>query len=265
MKPGKISAICALIVLIISTAAFVDNRKASKAKSKTDYSKSTANSFAILELFTSEGCSSCPAADELLAKVQKEVGDKQIYVLAYHVDYWNRLGWKDSFSKAQFSKRQYQYSRQFAGQVYTPQVIINGKAECIGSDEPALKGAIQEAFETSGTVSLNFKGQQQSSQLNLDYQFSGNTNNSQLLIALVQKHAVSKVAAGENKGRTLAHAQIVRDLYTIDLPPSKKGTASIDLPTGFNTQDWEVIGLIQNSVTGEITAANRAAIGAAYL
>ncbi|MBD1363222.1 DUF1223 domain-containing protein [Mucilaginibacter sp. ZT4R22] len=245
---------------MLSAAAFVD--KKAPVKNKKDL-PATGSGFAVLELFTSEGCSSCPPADEVLARVQKEAGDKPVYVLAYHVDYWNRLGWKDVFSKPEYSKRQYQYSRQFAGQVYTPQVIFNGRAEFVGSDEPAINAAIKEALNTPAPASLNLQGKQSSAKLDLDYQVTGDAANSQLMIAVVQKHALSVVKKGENAGRTLSHAQIVHELYAIDLPAGKKGTKQIDLPVGFNSKDWEIIGLIQNSETGLITAAGRASLSAA--
>ena len=256
MKPVKLSVICTAIVLTLSTAVFVTRSTASK---KQDH-LTKASDFAVLELFTSEGCSSCPPADALLARIQKEAGDKPIYVLAYHVDYWNRLGWKDIFSNPQYSKRQYQYSRQLNSQVYTPQLVINGKTTCIGSDEPAVNNAIRNAMSDPADISLNITGQLQSGKMKLDYEVTGNTGNSQLLIAVVQKHAVSQVRRGENEGRTLSHAQIVRHLDTFDLKPGNHGAEQISLPDGFNTQEWELIGMIQNPETGVIEAATRAGL-----
>ena len=84
--------------------------------------EATGKGFAVVELYTSEGCSSCPPADALVAKVQKESTDKPVYILAFHVDYWNRLGWKDVFSNHDYSSRQYQYSRWLKSEVYTPQI-----------------------------------------------------------------------------------------------------------------------------------------------
>ncbi|WP_183561047.1 DUF1223 domain-containing protein [Mucilaginibacter sp. SP1R1] len=259
MENLKITAISAGIAFLLITVAFISKSAASKI---TNPAASTGNGFAVLELFTSEGCSSCPAADDALARIQKEAGNKPVYVLAYHVDYWNRLGWKDKFSKPQYSSRQYQYSRQFAGQVYTPQVIINGKTECVGSDETALSNAITNGLNSTANASLNLQVCQVAGKADVEYQVTGNTSNSQLVIAVVQKHAVNNIKAGENEGRTLTHAQIVQQLDTIDLPASKQGTAHINLPAGFNTKDWEVIGLVQNSTTGAIVGAARAVLNA---
>ena len=92
----------------------------------------------VVELFTSEGCSSCPSAEKLVAVAQNEFGDNTI-VLSYHVDYWDRLGWKDSFSKRAYSDRQRQYAEHLNLQsVYTPQAIVNGKTEFVGSNKTAL-------------------------------------------------------------------------------------------------------------------------------
>ncbi|HEX6426185.1 MAG TPA: DUF1223 domain-containing protein [Niastella sp.] len=256
MKSVKTSAICAVMGLTLFSAAFV-NRSAGS----TEHDVTTnAKGFAVLELFTSEGCSSCPPADELIARMQKEAGDKPIYILAYHVDYWNRLGWKDKFSDPLYSKRQYNYSQQFSGQVYTPQVIINGQSEFVGSNELAVNSKVKEALNGNTATTLSIQGQQQSGKIKFDYQITGNAGKNQLLIAVVQKHAVSKVEKGENKGRTLSHAQIVRSLHSFDVRSGGQGAGQISLPGDFNTEDWECIGMIQDPETGKIEAATRISV-----
>src|ERR1700730_14813133 len=117
-----------------------------------------AKGFAVVELFTSEGCSSCPPADELVARIQKENNDQPVYILAFHVDYWNNLGWKDSFSSSAFSKRQNQYADWLnLRSVYTPQVILNGRKEFVGSDEGLLRNAIKAGLQkvSPAQVTLN--------------------------------------------------------------------------------------------------------------
>jgi len=105
---------------------------------------------------------------------------------------------------------------------------------------------------------LNLRAQQRNNGLQIDYDLKGNPAGEQLIIAVVQKHAVSKVNAGENKGRTLSHVQIVRDLQTFDLKSARKGSQNIAI--GFNTNDWEIIGFIQNADSGVITAAARTSV-----
>src|SRR6478609_5145412 len=92
--------------------------------------------FALIELFTSEGCSSCPAAEEVLEEIQKNYSAKNVLVLGYHVDYWNKLGWKDTFSNASFTQRQEYYSNIFRlNNIYTPQAVVNGEKEFLGSNK----------------------------------------------------------------------------------------------------------------------------------
>jgi len=223
--------------------------------------KTDGKGFAVLELFTSEGCSSCPPADELIAKIENESKAKAIYILAFHVDYWNRLGWKDAFSDADYSKRQVQYGRWLnQPQINTPQVIVNGDAEFVGSDETAIRKAIAEQLAVKTASTLTLQAHQDNDVLNVNYQTVKSKKKLCLLIAVVQKAAQSKVERGENAGRTLAHVQIVRKLQNAPIAQIGKGTISIALPKGFNNQTWEVLGLVQDENDGEILAAAQAAL-----
>lgn len=199
-----------------------------------------AQGFMVLELFTSEGCSSCPPAEEVLSKIP---ANQQVYILEYHVDYWDRLGWKDSFSSHQFSERQYQYSQFLSSQVYTPQLVMNGSAACIGSDAATINRAINTALSKPAKAVLHVQGTIQGNQLRVSQK--------NILVAVVQKRAVTQVKRGENEGRTLSHIQIVRQLQLVN------GKEPITLPDGFNMEDYELIALVQNPSTGEIIAASR--------
>lgn len=214
----------------------------------------TDSGFAVLELFTSEGCSSCPPADELLARIRQEE-NQSVYVLAYHVDYWNRLGWKDVFSKPEYSRRQYGYNRFFTTGVYTPQIIINGKLESIGSDETTIRDGLKKVQREHTLTSLKLLLQDKQ---HLSYETGNTTPDDRLVIAIVQKHAVSHIKRGENEGRILSHVQIVRSLSEFDLKAGDKGTLPVQLPQDFDAQGWEVIGMIQDMQTGVIKAAGRA-------
>lgn len=247
----------ALIVLALVTAAFISSSVASR---KLQHIDPKGNSFAVLELFTSEGCSSCPPAEELLAGIQAQAAGKPIYVLAYHVDYWDRNGWKDPYSDAAFSKRQVDYSRQFAGQVYTPQLIINGQSECIGADAGAVGNALSAALSTSATNTLQLSGEIKPGRADLDYALDNDPTNCYLLVAVVQRNATTHVKGGENQGRTLPHVQLVRGLETINLKGRKTGRMQVKLPEGFNTKDWEIIGLVQQHNNGAIAAAAHATL-----
>ena len=218
--------------------------------------------FAVVELFTSEGCSSCPAADAVVAKIEKESADKPIYILAYHVDYWNRLGWKDVFSSAEFSGRQNMYANWLnLSSVYTPQVIVNGKTEFVGSQEGTLRNAIRNSLQKEPESNLTLTNLKTGNNLlTLNYNTNKAANNT-LLIALVQKTATTVVKKGENEGRTLSHVQIVNNIQKIPLT-STKGEAKIALPHSFSTHNYEVIAFVQNAKNGEITAATRYAFAA---
>jgi len=254
MKNPKIFILAGiLVVTAIASTAFINLNKANTPKA-------TGKGFALIELFTSEGCSSCPPADELVAKVQKEIGDKPIYILAFHVDYWNNLGWKDIFSSADYSKRQRDYASYIrSSSVYTPQIVVNGKTQFVGSEEGELRSAVKTALQKNSPASLvlsDIKANQ--NQVKVHYDADGATNNTTLLLALVEKTAVNHVKAGENSGRTLSHVQIVRKLQSIPLSNNKSGTENIALPNGFNSQNWEIVGFLQNTVTGEVIGATKA-------
>src|SRR5215831_9324057 len=104
--------------------------------------------FAVVELFTSEGCSSCPSAEALMARTQEEDRDLPVYCLAFHVDYWDRQGWKDVFSSPAFTDRQRQYSNWLRlNEIYTPQAVVNGRTEFVGSDAASLSRAIQNGLQ----------------------------------------------------------------------------------------------------------------------
>lgn len=258
MRQIKISTLLPfLIAAIVISAAFTNCKNTAKGSGKVPIPDE--KGFALVELFTSEGCSSCPPADELVAKVQKEIGDKPVYILAYHVDYWDRLGWKDAFSSADYTKRQNEYARWLKlSQIYTPQVVVNGKTEFVGSQEGALRSAIKNGLQTGGDVQLSINVTRNANNTaTVQYKIEGNAgSNNVISLALVQKQAVIKVERGENGGRTLAHAQIVRNLQT--LPLSKNtGGASLTLPAGFNAQGWEVIGFVQNNSNGAILGASK--------
>jgi len=230
------------------------------------YLKSTEadKGFALVELFTSEGCSSCPPADALVAKISRETLNRPVYIVSFHVDYWNRLGWKDIYSKAEYSARQKQYSdwMHLSG-AYTPQIVVNGKTEMVGSNEKALRRAITAGLTNSSAVNLTFKDVSLSQQkLQLQYQVLNAANNWALNVAFVQNNAQTQVKAGENAGKTLPHINIVRELKTIPLNGHQIGTVSIPLPEHFNLKDGRVISFIQNRNTGKVMAAKEVQLSA---
>lgn len=257
MKSVKLIVPGAFLALTFATAVLLN-----KTSAQTPHPASLKNDgFAVLELFTSEGCSSCPPAEAVLANIELQAAGKPIYVLAYHVDYWNRLGWKDPFSDPKFTARQYQYNKQFTTEVYTPQLIVNGKGEYIGSDAPAIESAINSALGSKTNHTIDLHAQLHNDSLSVTYNLPGVVSDQQLEIAVVQHQATSNVRAGENEGKTLSHVQLVRDLHTIKLKGKSTGSFTITLPKQFNVKDWELIGFLQNKQSGAIDAAGRIGVG----
>ncbi len=251
MKKNKLIRIFITLILLIGINATGQNNP----------DKNAFKGFAVLELFTSEGCSSCPPADELMGKIQNEYKDSNLYVLAYHVDYWDKQGWKDVFSNADYTKRQYEYAKWLGKEpIYTPQVIINGKTDHIASQETIVRGAIKKVLSNPAVADLFLEANQINDKLTVNYIVDGDSKNSSLLIAIVQKSSKSNVKRGENAHRVLSHYQIVHHLHAIHLVKNKKGTATIHLPKNFNTKDFEVVGFVQDMKTGSILGANKATL-----
>lgn len=256
MISKKLFIVGAFVALLFTISAFVQKDKVNENLKNTP--SANTGGFAVLELFTSEGCSSCPPADALMGQIKESNKDQPVYILAYHVDYWNRLGWKDRFSSIENSERQQQYSRTLGSQVYTPQLIINGKQQLVGSDHDAVENSLIDALSHSGNSTVDLKAQVLDKQITVNYKVSGSDVQNKLLITLVQKKASTNVAKGENEGRHLDHWQIVHKQLQVSLKNSLEGNTSFSIPENFNTSDWEIIGFIQNVKTGQISGASKA-------
>jgi hypothetical protein len=237
----------------IALTAFAVKRHVNTKKTDPD------KGFAVVELFTSEGCSSCPPADDVAAKIEKEITDKPVYILAFHVDYWNKGGWTDVFSSPDYSTRQRDYSKTIGAQVYTPQVIINGTNVFVGSEEDKIRTSIQENLDFGAMSSVTLSNVKiEGGKVTFQYQTKGKTGSSTLFLALIQKAGQNNVGAGENKGRTLSHVQIVRAFTTAKV--KSNGNSAIEIPKGFDAHGGEVIAFIQNNDTRLITGATKATL-----
>ena len=167
----------------------------------------------LVELFTSEGCSSCPSADQLLARLAADqaVPGALVVPLSLHVDYWNHLGWKDQFSSPRYTKRQCAYAARFGnpGRVYTPQMVVDGRTGLVGSDEREARRAIGESArepKASVRVSPSTTGA-------AHVTVAGAPGGADVFLAVLEDGIVSEVTRGENAGRRLAHTSVVRDLF----------------------------------------------------
>ena len=170
--------------------------------------------FALVELFTSEGCSSCPPADEAVGRLNG--WKKNVFVLSYHVDYWNYLGWKDVFSNAAYSSRQQKYGDLFhLSSIYTPQVVVNGKVQFVGSDETKLRETIGHDLNETPKTELQIKVQPlNANQLAVSWTTHPQSD-LQINLALAQNFTKDFIQRGENKGQNLNHYFTVRDFQSM--------------------------------------------------
>jgi len=215
-------------------------------------------SFAVVELFTSEGCSSCPPADDLLGEIVKDArdGNERIFALAFHVDYWNDLGWKDIYSKSEYSQRQRRYARALGSGVYTPQMIVNGKDQFVGSNDNRAQNSIENRLNNTAAASVALKNVviSSSNQLQVDYTVGGAYSGNVLNVAVVERNIKRQIKRGENRGRTLRHENVVRSFQSVELN-EKSGTAALTVPTSVDLDNASVIAYVQNPGSKEIYGA----------
>ena len=171
----------------------------------------------LVELFTSEGCSSCPPADAALMRLLRDqpVPGAWIVALSEHVDYWDDRGWRDRFSSPSFTRRQEAYARRLpSGNVYTPQLVVGGAIHLVGSREDAAQAAIVAgAAEPGGEVSASTVPDAEAV-LQVTARWPAGIA-AGVLVAIVQDHATSRVEGGENGGRTLEHVAIARAVSSV--------------------------------------------------
>jgi hypothetical protein len=162
----------------------------------------------VVELYTSQGCSSCPPADAFFAELLKQPG---IVALGFHVDYWNYLGWADPFSNKKFTYRQKEYAMAFRQTgVYTPQIVVHGRRGEVGSDRRAVMAAIAEArkVKPTATVLLEKLG---GNRLRATVVAAADAKGAELWLALMDRRQATKIPRGENEGKTLANHHVVRE------------------------------------------------------
>jgi hypothetical protein len=217
----------------------------------------------LVELFTSEGCSSCPPADALLLRLEKQpISGAEVIVLSEHVDYWNQLGWTDPFSSAEFSRRQSRYSDVFRRDgVYTPQMVVDGGVEFNGSDaRRAQQAIISAAKEKKAAVRVTPQGD------HLHVEVSdlppGAGDRAEVLLAITETNLRSDVRRGENSGRNLEHTGVTRRLEVIGTAKPGAGfSADPKLVLGKNWKraDLRAVVFVQDATTRKVLGV--AAVG----
>ncbi|MFL6388842.1 MAG: DUF1223 domain-containing protein [Terriglobales bacterium] len=260
MRMRRISALAILMVAVVSVCM------AMLAKT-TD--AAVPRKAVVVELFTSEGCSSCPPADELLGRLRRELSAKNVEVipLGFHVDYWDGLGWKDRFSSAKFTQRQEQYAQSLKVEgPYTPEMVVDGAVEFVGNDAGRAQSTIRQQasqLETAQVkiapagadqLSIQVKGPAASA--------SSSGGNALVMLAITEDNLSTQVGSGENGGRTLHHAAVVRDLRQVGA--LKDGgietTVPLNLRKDWKRNDLHAVVFIQNGPSGKIVGAASVAL-----
>ncbi len=215
-----------------------------------------ASSVVLVELFTSEGCSSCPPADRLLAELdrQQPVSGTTIVVLSEHVDYWDHEGWRDPFSSPQWTDRQNEYGRQFSlASVYTPQMVIDGQRQASGGDVRAVLSAIQESAKAPRIDIAISSLERTSDGIHVGLTASA-AKGATLYAVLADDADRSSVARGENAGRTLDHVAVARTFVRVaklDKSPLDEKIV-IPIPPGAPDRRLRLIVFAQDGHSGHI-------------
>jgi hypothetical protein len=200
----------------------------------------------VVELFTSQGCSSCPPANAYLNELARDRSD--VLALAFHVTYWDRLGWKDPFSMEAATERQARYGHKFGDGSYTPEIVIDGASSHVGSRRDEVSPAI-DAAKRQGRTATSVSVAKAGGQLTIDVA-DGSGNGKVLLVGFDRDHETA-IRRGENGGRTLRESNVVRSLREIGDWQGKALHISEKLPDG------EDVAVIVQAADGRIVGAAR--------
>jgi hypothetical protein len=224
----------------------------------------------VVELFTSEGCSSCPPADAILAKMESAQPFKGVQIIAIeeHVDYWNQQGWVDPFSSIEWTDRQQGYVAAFRQEgPYTPQMVVNGRAQLVGSRADQAVKAIQDAQGVPAVaVKLTAAGSSNSAEPHFAVSVGklaqpSPGDSAEVLLAIIESGLASQVSRGENAGRNLSHASVLRSLRRIGNADGRsdsysfQGDATLKLKSGWKRENLTAVVLVQQKKSRRILGA----------
>ncbi|WP_298345976.1 DUF1223 domain-containing protein [uncultured Algibacter sp.] len=213
----------------------------------------------VLELFTSQGCSSCPPADELLTEVNNKFSNNVI-ALSYHVDYWNYIGWKDPFSKKTFSDKQRAYSKKFkSSSIYTPQLVINGREHFVGSNKAIMYSKLDYYSKEKNNNNIRISNvKMENKNVNFSFQVNGAITKKHLRVILVIDKKITNVKRGENRNRVIENTNIVAKEFYLDLK-TFTGQSIITIPDLVTDEDEiSLVLLVENDnldITGGVKVA----------
>lgn len=219
---------------------------------------------AVVELFTSEGCSSCPPADTLLCELDTIAHQNELPIICigWHVDYWNRLGWDDRFSSEDVSDRQRAYARAYKSErIYTPQMIVNGVTEFNGSSRPQAVAAITAAFKEPPRLKVELSSKiAADSTLKVKYRVDGVAPDLRLTLVVVDKQATTDVGRGENSGRTLTHVNAARTFRVVKLSNRSTGEVDLTLPDDLKPAEALLVGFAQDAKSMQVLGATQVSL-----
>ena len=220
----------------------------------------------LVELFTSEGCSSCPPADALLEKIDaaQPIAGAQMIVLSEHVDYWDHDGWRDPNSSASLTERQSAYERNLGKDgPYTPQLVVDGTAEALGNDVKRVETVLQSAATTSkvpvriGEVSID-AGNPGVLRTHIETDVNSDKHNADVFVAVALDHFESQVLRGENGGRHLTHVAVVQQMTKVGKVPKGKSfgeDVQLKLKPGTDPKNLRIVAFVQESGQGKLLGA----------
>jgi len=246
-------AVLLLLVTTIATAA--EDRDPANAASLSGASRATP---VVVELFSSEGCSSCPPAETFLRDfASRSRGAGVPLVLEYHVDYWNYLGWTDPFSRPEFTERQTAYAKAFGdGRLYTPEIVVQGRSALPSRSAATLEERIRrEAAEPRADVVVSLRDGM--AHVHVSHAKATPEDAVDVLLAVAESGLRSEVRAGENRGETLVHAPVVRRLVTLGAVTSGAfdGGARLDVDPAWQPRNVRLVALVQGRRSRRILGA----------
>ncbi|MEP7147352.1 MAG: DUF1223 domain-containing protein [Acidobacteriota bacterium] len=215
----------------------------------------------LVELFTSEGCSSCPPADRNLVFLEKQqpVAQAEIITLAFHVDYWDRLGWKDRFSSPLYSRRQQIYTEALnLNSNYTPQMVVDGKSEFVGSDSGKASKEISKSAESAKAL---IEVTAEENHLKVKIRNAPRHGEATVYAAIAEDGISTRVERGENSGKTLEHISVVRELKTVGVLAEDKNELEVssDFQVGaeWKPENLKVVVFVQENQARRIIGVGK--------
>ena len=244
-----------VFVSLVIMAFTVDFKKETIVEETSSEELAEYEPIVVLELFTSQGCSSCPPADVLLNKVKKQY-TSEVFALSYHVDYWDYIGWKDPFGDAKFAQKQRQYNIKFRNNSnYTPQVVVNGKEHFVGSSSSKMYGKIGAYKKQKSANSIQLMNiESDDKKVAFDYNVEGSSAGKNLRAILVLDERTTEVRRGENRNRTLKNSNIVVAERSIELDENK-GHAAIAIPRIVKSNEKVKLIVLVENASYDITGA----------